>query len=106
MYTNSVCTRLDPTAWGSHTYCTSCYGTFQFAYTAGGTCTASYDSVLYRTIQQVWENSFCATLDQMALRTGQRIVGIVHLLYEALWHLPVCVCSLWSLYGVVCLGAV
>ena len=30
------------------------------------------------------------------------VVGTVHLLYEALRDLPVCVYSLWCLYGVVC----
>ena len=42
----------------------------------------------------------------MALRTGMCIVGTEHLLYEVLRHLLVCVCSLWSLYGVVSLDAV
>ena len=53
MYANSVCTRLDPMAWGSYTYCNRCYGTFQFAYTSCGRCMASYVRMLYRTVQWV-----------------------------------------------------
>ena len=45
-------------------------------------------------------------LDPMACWTGMRVVRIVHLTYEVLRDLPVCVYSVCSLYGIVCLGAV
>ena len=45
-------------------------------------------------------------LDPKACWTGMRVVRFVHIAYEVLQDLPVCVYSLWSLYGVVCQGAV
>ena len=53
-----------------------------------------------------YKNTVYTRLDPMACWTGMRIVRIVHLTYEVRRDLPVCVYSVWSLYGVVCLGAV
>ena len=66
----------------------------------------SYVRMLYRTVQGVYKNSVYTRLDPMACSTGMRVVRIVHLTYEVLRDLPVCVYSVCSLYGIVCLCAV
>ena len=53
-----------------------------------------------------YKNSVYTILDPMACWTGMRIVRFILLAYQVLRDLPVCVYSLWSLYGVVCQGAV
>ena len=45
-------------------------------------------------------------LDPKACWTSMRIVRFVHIAYEVLRCLPVCVYSVWSMYGVVCQVAV
>ena len=67
---------------------------------------ASYVRMLYRTVQRVYKNSVYPILDPMACWTSMLIVRIVHLTYVVLRDLAVCVYSVCSLYGVVCLGAV
>ena len=54
----------------------------------------------------VYKNSVYTRLDPMACWTSMRIVRFILLAYQVLRDLPVCVYSLWSLYGVVCQGAV
>ena len=90
----------------SYMYCTRCYGKFQFACTSYGACMASYVRMLYRTVHGVYKSSVYTRLDPMACWTAMRVVRIVHLTYEVLRDLSVCVYSVCSLYGVVCLGAV
>ena len=53
VHENFICTRMDPMASRSYTYCKRCYGKFQFAYTSCGRCMASYVRMLYRTVQGV-----------------------------------------------------
>ena len=84
MYANSVCARLDPRAWGSYTYCTRLYGTFQFAYTSCGGCMASYVKILYTTVQGVYKNSVYTRPNPMACWTGMRVLRIVHLTFKVL----------------------
>ena len=68
---------------------------------------ASYFRIMYRTVQGGdYKNSVDTILDLMACWTGIRIARFIILAYQVLRYLPVCVYSLWSLYGVVCLGAV
>ena len=67
---------------------------------------ASDIRMLYRMVQGVYKNSVYTRFDPMACWTSMHVVRIVHLTYEVLRDLPVCVYSLYSLYGVVCLGAV
>ena len=52
------------------------------------------------------KNSVYTRPDPIACWTAMRVVRIVHQTYEVLRDLTVCVYSLWSLYGVVCQGAV
>ena len=68
---------------------------------------ASYVRIMYKIVQgEVYKNSVYTRLDPMACWTGMRVVRIVHLTYEVLLDLPVCVYSLRRQYGVVCLDAV
>ena len=66
---------------------------------------ASYVRILCIIVQGVYKPSVHTRLDPMTCWIGMRVVRFVHLAYEVLRHLPVCVCSLCSLYGVVCLDA-
>ena len=55
---------------------------------------ASYVRIMYRTVQGgVYKNSVYTRLDPMACWTSMRAVRIVHLKYEVLRDLPVCVYS-------------
>ena len=67
---------------------------------------ASHVSILYIIVQDVYKTSVHTRLDPMAFLIGMRVVRFVHLAYEVLQDLLVCGYSLWSLYDVVCLGAV
>ena len=66
-------------------------------------CTCVYSNMLKKGVSK---NSVYTRLDPMVCWTGMRIVRIVHLTYEVRRDLPVCVYSVCSLYGVVCLGAI
>ena len=67
---------------------------------------ASYVKILYVIVQGVYKTSVHTRLDPMACWIGMRVVRFVHIAYEVLRDLPVCVYSLWRLYGVVCQRAV
>ena len=67
---------------------------------------ASYVRILYIIVQGVYKTSVHTRLDPMAFLTAMRVVRFVHLAYEVLRDLPVCVYNLWSLYDVVYQGAV
>ena len=57
----------------------------------------SYVRIMYRIVQGgVYKNSVYTRLDPMACWTGMHVVRIIHLTYEVLLHLPVCLCSLCS----------
>ena len=66
---------------------------------------ASYVRILYIIVQGVYKTSVHTRLDPMACWIGMRVVRFVHLAYEVLRDLLVCVYSLWSLYDMVCQGA-
>ena len=89
-----------------YTYCRRRYRTLQFAYTSFDACMACYVRIMYITVQGVYKNSVYSRLDPRACWIGRRIVRFIHIAYKVLRDLPVCVYSLWSLYGMVCLGAV
>ena len=46
VYENFICTRADPVASRSYTYCKGCYGKLQFAYTSFSACMVSYVKML------------------------------------------------------------
>ena len=66
---------------------------------------ASYVRILYIIVQGVYKTSVHTRLDPMAFLTGMRVVRFVHLAYEVLRDLPVCVYSLLRLYDVAYQGA-
>ena len=67
---------------------------------------ASYVRILYIIVQGVYKTSVHTRLDPMACWIGMRVVRFVHIAYEVLRDLTVCVYTLYSLFGVVCQGAV
>ena len=67
---------------------------------------ASYVRILYIIVQGVYKTSVHTRLDPMACWIGMRVVRFVHIAYEVLRVLTVCVYTLYNLFGVVCQGAV
>ena len=66
-------------------------GCVQSVYTAYCRCTVSELRKPCRSVQLVYENAFLSRLLAMTLYSAVSALGVLHLVYNALRDLPVCV---------------
>ena len=71
----------------------------QFVYTAYGSCTVYQFNELYRSIQHVYEIAVCCWLLATTWCSAVSGVGLVHLVYNAIWDLPSCIQFINLAYG-------
>ena len=67
--------------------------------TAYGSCTVYQCRVIYRSIQHVYEIAVCCRLLATTWCSVVSGVGLVHLVYNALQDLPVCILFIYTAYG-------